>query len=201
MSHLYLSGRAAPAFAKKIARQGRNDRRISFRPQAIEKATMRFEEELIELLPRLRRFARGLTQSAPDADDLCQAAIERALKSRDQWQDGTRLDSWMYRITRNLWIDERRAAGRRGVHAPIDEAATQVAGDGAAEVEAGALRDDVDGAMARLPDEQREVVMLVLVEGYAYREAAEILDVPVGTVTSRLARGRDTLMQLLGEAA
>lgn len=162
---------------------------------------MRFEEELIELLPRLRRFARGLTQNAADADDLCQAAIERALKSRGQWQDGTRLDSWMYRITRNLWIDERRAAGRRGVHAAIDEAATQVVGDGAAEVEAGALRGDVDGAMARLPDEQREVVVLVLVEGYAYREAAEILDVPIGTVTSRLARGRDTLMQLLGEAA
>src|SRR3546814_9592001 len=66
--------------------------------------------------------------------------------------------------------------------------------------EAGALRGDVDGAMARLPDEQREVVMLVLVEGYAYREAAEILDVPVGTVTSRLARGREALMFYLGEA-
>lgn len=107
----------------------------------------------------------------------------------------------MYRITRNLWIDERRAAGRRGIHAPIDEAATTVAGEGTAEVEAGALRGDVDGAMARLPDEQREVVMLVLVEGYAYREAADLLEVPIGTVTSRLARGRETLMHLLGEAA
>ena len=162
---------------------------------------MRFEEELVELLPRLRRFARGLARHASDADDLCQAAIERALKSRDQWQQGTRLDSWMYRITRNIWIDERRAAGRRGVHAPIDDAATQVAGDGAAEVEARALRGDVDTAMAQLPDEQREVVMLVLVEGYAYREAADILEVPIGTVTSRLARGRETLMHYLGEAA
>ena len=107
----------------------------------------------------------------------------------------------MYRITRNLWIDERRAAGRRGVHTPIDDAVTQVAGEGAAEVEAGALRGDVDGAMARLPDEQREVVMLILVEGYAYREAAELLEVPVGTVTSRLARGREALMFYLGEAA
>ena len=94
---------------------------------------------------------------------------------------------------------DRRAP--RGVHAPIDDAVTQVAGDGAAEVEAGALRGDVDGAMARLPGEQREVVMLVLVEGYAYREAAEILDVPIGTVTSRLARGREALMFYLGEAA
>jgi len=162
---------------------------------------MRFEEELVELLPRLRRFGRGLTRHRSDADDLCQAAIERALKSRDQWQRGTRLDSWMYRITRNLWIDERRASGRRGVHASIDESVTQIAGDGIAEVEAGTLRGDVDGAMARLPDEQREVVMLVLVEGYAYREAADILEVPIGTVTSRLARGRETLMHLLGEAA
>ena len=166
-----------------------------------EKANMRFEEELVELLPRLRRFARGLARHQSDADDLCQAVIERALKSRDQWQQGTRLDSWMYRITRNLWIDERRAAGRRGVHAPIDDAVTQVAGEGAAHVEAGALRGDVDGAMARLPDEQREVVMLILVEGYAYREAAELLEVPVGTVTSRLARGREALMFYLGEAA
>ena len=162
---------------------------------------MRFEEELVALLPRLRRFARGLARHPGDADDLCQAAIERALKSRDQWQQGTRLDSWMYRITRNLWIDERRAAGRRGPHDPIDEGVGQIAGEGAAEVEAGALRGDVDGAMARLPDEQREVVMLVLVEGYAYREAADILEVPIGTVTSRLARGRETLMHLLGEAA
>ncbi len=162
---------------------------------------MRFEAELVELVPRLRRFARGLVRDVGDADDLCQAAIERALKSRDQWQQGTRLDSWMYRITRNLWIDDRRAAGRRGIHAPIDESATQVAGDGAAQVEAGALRGDVDSAMAHLPDEQREVVMLVLVEGYAYREAAELLEVPIGTVTSRLARGRETLMYLLGEAA
>jgi RNA polymerase sigma-70 factor (ECF subfamily) len=162
---------------------------------------MRFEDELVGLLPRLRRFARGLARDASDADDLCQAAVERALKSRDQWQDGTRLASWMYRITRNVGIDDRRAAARRGVHAPIDDDAVQVAGDGAAHVEAGALRGDVDGAMARLPDEQRAVVMLVLVEGYAYREAAEILEVPIGTVTSRLARGRETLMHLLGEAA
>lgn len=162
---------------------------------------MQFEQKLVELLPRLRRFARGLTRDATQADDLCQASVERALNARDQWQDGTRLDSWMYRIMRNLWIDDRRATARRGPHAAIDDEIVQIAGDGQQQMESAVGLSDVDTAMASLPDEQREVVLLVLVEGYAYREVAEILDVPIGTVTSRLARGRDSLMQMLGEAA
>lgn len=162
---------------------------------------MAFEQELLALLPRLRRFARGLTQHPADADDLCQAAIERALKSRDQWQAGTRLDSWMYRITRNIWIDNRRARTRRGVHADIDDGVMQIADDSHARMEASMELGDVDKAMARLPEDQREAVMLVLVEGYAYREAADILEVPIGTLTSRLSRGREALVRELGEAA
>ena len=162
---------------------------------------MAFEQELLALLPRLRRFARGLARDAADADDLCQAAIERALKSRDQWQAGTRLDSWMYRITRNIWIDNRRASARRGINADIDDGVMQIADDSHARMEASMELSDVDKAMGKLPDEQREAVMLVLVEGYAYREAAEILEVPVGTLTSRLVRGREALMRELGEAA
>ena len=162
---------------------------------------MAFEQELLALLPRLRRFARGLTQHPADADDLCQSAIERALKSRDQWQAGTRLDSWMYRITRNIWIDNRRATARRGIHTDIDDGVMQIADNSHARMEASMELGDVDRAMARLPDEQREAVMLVLVEGYAYREAAEILEVPVGTLTSRLVRGREALVRELGEAA
>jgi RNA polymerase sigma factor (sigma-70 family) len=162
---------------------------------------MAFEQELLALLPRLRRFARGLTRNAADADDLCQAAIERALKSRDQWQAGTRLDSWMHRITRNMWIDNRRASARRGVRADIDDGVMQIADDSHARMEASMELNDVGRAMEKLPDEQREAVMLVLVEGYAYREAAEILEVPVGTLTSRLVRGREALMRELGEAA
>jgi RNA polymerase sigma factor (sigma-70 family) len=162
---------------------------------------MAFEQELLAIVPRLRRFARGLARDAADADDLCQAAIERALKSRDQWQDGTRLDSWMYRITRNIWIDNRRSAGRRGVHADIDDGVMQIADDSHARMEASMELNDVDRAMEKLPDEQREAVMLVLVEGYAYREAAEILKVPIGTLTSRLVRGREALIRELGEAA
>jgi RNA polymerase sigma-70 factor (ECF subfamily) len=162
---------------------------------------MAFEQELLALLPRLRRFVRGLTQNVADADDLCQAAVERALKSQEQWQAGTRLDSWMYKITRNIWIDNRRAAGRRGLHTVIDDAVTQIQDDSHARMEASMELNDVDKAMARLPDEQREAVMLVLVEGYAYKEAAEILGVPQGTLTSRLVRGREALVRELGEAA
>ena len=162
---------------------------------------MAFEQELLALLPRLRRFARGLTQHPADADDLCQASIERALKSRDQWQAGTRLDSWMYRITRNIWIDNRRAVARRGIHDDIDDGVMQIADDSHARMEASMELGDVDRAMARLPAEQREAVVLVLIEGYAYREAAEILEVPVGTLTSRLVRGREALVRELGEAA
>lgn len=162
---------------------------------------MAFEQELLALLPRLRRFARGLARDAADADDLCQAAIERALKSRAQWQPGTRLDSWMYKITRNIWIDSRRAAGRRGLHDDIDDGVMQIANDDFRRMEAQMELGDIDRAMAKLPDEQREAVMLVLVEGYAYREAAEILEVPVGTLTSRLGRGREALLRELGEAA
>ena len=162
---------------------------------------MAFEQELLAILPRLRRFARGLTQNVTDADDLCQAAIERALKSREQWQAGTRLDSWMYKITRNIWIDNRRSAARRGYHAEIDDGVMQIADDSYARMEASMALNDVDKAMAQLPDEQREAVMLVLVEGYAYKEAAEILGVPAGTLTSRLVRGREALVRALGEAA
>lgn len=107
----------------------------------------------------------------------------------------------MYRITRNLWIDDRRAAARRGRHAVIDDEIIQIAGDGQQQMESSVGLGDVDAAMAALPDDQREVVLLVLVEGYAYREVAKILEVPIGTVTSRLARGRESLMQMLGEAA
>lgn len=162
---------------------------------------MTFESDLVALLPRLRRFARSLASQPADADDLCQAALERALKSRNQWEPGTRLDSWMYRITRNLWIDTTRAAGRKGPHDTIDDAVLQVADSSHAAIEAHMELNDVDRAMNRLPGEQREAIALVLVEGLAYKEAAAVLDIPMGTLTSRLVRGREALMRELGEAA
>jgi RNA polymerase sigma-70 factor (ECF subfamily) len=159
-----------------------------------------FERELLTLLPRLRRFARALARDAADADDLVQAALERALKARDQWQEGTRLDAWMYRIVRNSWIDEARARTRRAQTFAPEEAGEAVGVDGHEDIERAAQMRDVDRAMAELPDEQREAVALVLVEGLAYKEAAEILDIPMGTLTSRLTRGRQALVRRL-EAA
>lgn len=145
----------------------------------------------------MRRFAIGLAGHPADGDDLCQMTIERALSRREQWQDGTRLDSWAYRIMRNIWIDESRARQRREQTFVDEEAALLVGADGAQEarMELG----DIDRAMARLPEEQREAVLLVMVEGYSYKEAAEIVGCPVGTLNSRLVRGRDALMALLGE--
>ena len=162
---------------------------------------MPFEADLLALLPRLRRFAMSLSRHPADADDLCQASLERALKARDQWQPGTRLDSWMYRIMRNIWIDEGRARTRRAAISAPAEAGENVGYAGDAAIEAQVAMGDVARAMAHLPDEQREAVALVLVEGLAYKEAAAVLDVPMGTLTSRLVRGRQALMRELGEAA
>lgn len=157
-----------------------------------------FENQVLDLLPRLRRFAIGLAGSRPDGDDLCQMTIERALARREQWQEGTRLDSWMYRIMRNIFIDEARATARRRETFVDPDAGVSVGGDGAQE--AAVELSLVDRAMARLPEEQREAVLLVMVEGWSYKEAAEIVGCPVGTLNSRLVRGRDALMAMLEDA-
>lgn len=150
---------------------------------------------MLDLLPRLRRFAIGLAGSPADGDDLCQMTIERALTRRTQWQEGTRLDSWMYRIMRNIFIDEGRATTRRRETFVDAEAGLAVGASGAQEAQVELSM--VDRAMARLPDEQREAVLLVMVEGWSYKEAAEIVGCPVGTLNSRLVRGRDALLAML----
>jgi RNA polymerase sigma-70 factor (ECF subfamily) len=158
-----------------------------------------FEDELTALLPRLRRFAHGLCRSTADADDLTQMTIERALRARAQWQPGTRLDSWLYKIMRNQWIDTVRSRGRKEkVEAPADEADT-LGHDPRDAVEAAIDLKRVMAAMDRLPGEQREAVALILIEGFGYREASELLDLPIGTVSSRLVRGRAALLAMLGE--
>ncbi|AYJ86261.1 sigma-70 family RNA polymerase sigma factor [Sphingomonas paeninsulae] len=160
-----------------------------------------FEDELVALLPQLRRFARSLSRNAADADDLCQVTVEKALNGRGQWQSGTRMDSWMYRIMRNAWIDTARARSRAAQTFVGEEAGMSVGDRGDAAIEARVELTNVEAAMRQLPDEQREAVALVLVEGLAYKDAAAVLDIPMGTLTSRLVRGRQALLAGLGEAA
>jgi RNA polymerase sigma factor (sigma-70 family) len=159
-----------------------------------------FETELTALLPRMRRFAHALCRNSSDADDLTQGAVERALRSKSQWRLGTRLDSWLYRIMRNLWIDLVRARSRRAKYEAPAEEAGQLGEDPRASLEASIDLQRMMAAMQRLPNEQREVVALILIEGFGYRETAEMLELPMGTVASRLVRGRTALLELVGEA-
>ena len=154
-------------------------------------------EHLIALLPRLRRFARTMTRNVADADDLVQIATERALLRYEQWRPESRFESWMFGIMRNAWIDEVRARARRSELFAPEELGENV---GAATSEAQVRLLSVQKALAALPDEQRLAVALVLIEGLSYKEAADVLDVPIGTLTSRLARGRDALQALLGDS-
>jgi len=158
-----------------------------------------FEDQLAGLLPRLRRFAHALSRNSVDADDLTQMTIERALRSRDQWQTGTKLDSWCYRIMRNLWIDTARASARKLAREAPEEQGLTVGDDPRDSMNAAVDLHRMIAAMERLPDEQREVVALILIEGFGYREVAEMLDLPIGTVSSRLVRGRTALLAMVGE--
>jgi RNA polymerase sigma-70 factor (ECF subfamily) len=163
------------------------------------------QAELVALLPRLRRFARGLAGAPDQADDLVQAACERAIARIHQWTPGTRLDSWMFRIVQTIWLDQTRAQrvrtgeGRIDAASPLVEAELSV--DGARDMEQHLTYDAVRRAMGQLPDEQRAVVMLVCVEGQSYKEAAETLSVPIGTVMSRLSRARSALARHMGDTA
>jgi RNA polymerase sigma factor (sigma-70 family) len=154
----------------------------------------RLKRDIVSLIPRLRRFARSLTRHVHDADDLVQLALERALGRLDTWQLGSRLDSWMFTIVRNAWIDEVRSRARRSEVGTMDECLDTAAAPASGVDDALSIQS----AMGLLPEEQRSAVLLVLVEGLPYKEAASVLDIPIGTLTSRLARGRDALQALLG---
>lgn len=157
-----------------------------------------FGQQLIALLPNLRRFAISLARSRDVADDLVQTACEKALASRDSYAPGTRFDAWMFRILRNTWIDRTRRQRTEGVRIDIDDAHDLVGSDGSASAERRLMLSATAAAIAELPDDQREVLVLVCVEELSYRDAAGVLDVPIGTVMSRLARGRRKLSENLG---
>jgi RNA polymerase sigma factor (sigma-70 family) len=159
-----------------------------------------FEDQLAALLPRLRRFAHALARNIADADDLVQMTIERALRSKDRWQPGTNLYGWACTIMRNLWVDTARSRSRAARHEAEPEEAERVGTDPSEAMHASLELARIMAAMQRLPEEQREVVALILIEGFGYRETAEILGLPIGTVSSRLVRGRTALLEMVGES-
>ena len=158
--------------------------------------------EIAALLPRLRRFAWSLTGSRDEGDDLVQASCLKALGALDQYQPGTRLDAWMFRILRTGWIDRTRWHARRpSTSDPETLEAISDGGLGAQAAEARLTLARVRAAMDGLPPEQREVLALVAIEGLSYRETADLLGIPIGTVMSRLGRARARLGAMIEERA
>jgi len=156
--------------------------------------------ELVALLPRLRRYAMTLCRSAAAADDLVQATCLRALAGEAGWTPGTRLDAWLFRIERNLWIDTIRHEKIEGTMDDIEDRHDLPAPDGERAAIDRLVLSDVRAAIDRLPDEQREVLLLVCGEEMTYREVADLIGVPVGTVMSRLARARQRLVEMTDAA-
>ena len=152
---------------------------------------------LANLVPRLHRFARVLTGDAVEADDVVQAACERALTRLHQWDPDTRLDSWMFRIVQTTWIDRCRAEATRRPSGSWDEALDVASDDGRIVAETRLTLAAVRKQIAKLPDEQRAVLALVSIDGASYRQASDALGIPIGTVMSRLARARRTLADAL----
>jgi RNA polymerase sigma-70 factor, ECF subfamily len=147
-------------------------------------------------IPRLRRYARALTRDVVAADDLVQDCLARALGKLHLWQEGTDLRAWLFTILHNQYVNQVRRAVREGAVVGLSETEPMLtrAPHQGKRLE---LRD-LERAIARLPEEQRSVILLVGLEGMRYEEVAEILDVPVGTVRSRLSRGREALRRLMG---
>ncbi len=158
-------------------------------------------DQLIALLPNMRRFALSLARRPDVADDLVQQACERALAHAAGFEPGTRFDAWIFRIIRNLWIDRIRRDKTAGPQDDIEERRDLLGDDGERAMEARLTLASVGEAMAHLPDQQRELIVLVCVEDLSYRDAAEVLGAPIGTVMSRLARARKKLAELTGITA
>jgi RNA polymerase sigma-70 factor (ECF subfamily) len=158
---------------------------------------VRARPDLIEHLPRLRRYARALTGDVNRADDLVQDTLERALAKLDLWQPGSDLRAWLFTLMHNLFVNQIRV--RRPQETVMEEALDEPVSGG--QMEALTARD-IHAALARLPEEQREVLLLVGLEQFGYAEAAQVLGVPTGTVMSRLSRARERMRQMLaGEPA
>jgi RNA polymerase sigma-70 factor (ECF subfamily) len=158
----------------------------------------RFEQDLVAALPVLRRFALSLCRRGDVADDLVQTTVERAIAARDRFDQATRLQPWLFRILRNAWIDTGRRQSTRGTEIDLADAPEAGFHDGPRASEAALMLQQTQAALATLPEQQKEVIMLVCFEELTYAEAAEVLGVPKGTVMSRLARGRIALAEKMG---
>jgi RNA polymerase sigma-70 factor, ECF subfamily len=153
-------------------------------------------KKIEEEIPRLRRYARALTRDATAADDLVQDCLARALSKVHLWQNGTDLRAWLFTILHNQHVNHVRRAVREGVAVGLSETEPLLT---AAPNQGKRLElRDLERAMARLPEEQRAVLLLVGLEGMRYEEVAAVLDVPVGTIRSRLSRGREMLRLHMG---
>ena len=146
-------------------------------------------------IPRLRRYARALTRDVTRADDLVQSCLTRAITKRHLWQPGTDLRAWLFTILHNQHVNDVRRSVREGVSVAVEDMAPVLTVNPRATATL-ELRD-LEAAIDRLPQEQRQVILLVGLEGMRYEEVALILRVPVGTVRSRLSRGRDQLRRLM----
>ena len=147
-------------------------------------------------IPRLRRYARALTRATDRADDLVQDPLVRALTKGHLWQPGTDIRAWLLTIMHHLYVNTVRRQARETATVDVERVSSTLAAT-TDPTSSWQLRE-LDRALARLPDEQREVILLVGLEGMAYDSAAQILGVPIGTVRSRLSRGRETLRRLMG---
>src|SRR3979411_1776136 len=154
-----------------------------------------FARQLEALIPRLRRYARALTRDVSRADDVVQSCLTRALAKQHLWQPGSDLRAWLFTILHNQYVNEVRSSVRDSINVAVEEMAPMFT------VQSNAIAvlqlRDLEAAIARLPQEQRQVILLVGLEGMRYEEVAAILGVPVGTVRSRLSRGRDQLRRLM----
>ena len=156
--------------------------------------------ELEALIPRLRRFARALTGSREAADDLTQDTLERAWVKRELWQPGTNLRAWLFAVMQSVFVNGvRRWRPTESFDALAEAGLERV--DAGTTAESALAVSELRRALQRLPHEQCQVVLLVGLEQFSYAEAADVLGVPIGTVMSRLSRGRERLRQLLEEGA
>jgi RNA polymerase sigma-70 factor (ECF subfamily) len=146
-------------------------------------------------IPRLRRYARALTRDPARADDLVQSCLVRAIAKEHLWEPGTDLRAWLFTILHNQNVNEIRRSAREGVVVAVEDVAPvlTVAPRAGASLQ---LRD-LERAIRLLPEEQRQVILLVGLEGMRYEEVAAVLDIPIGTVRSRLSRGREMLRRLM----